>query len=129
VSRALDEGALRLLLVRCRQGEDLGWNDALRQVVDALEAAAPRRRRDVARPEQPLKRLLHVAPLPPARPAAFFVEIRGRSRSLLADAIEKSFRLGPALARKQPQALPADLSALGAGHPPAQQGMQRQRQQ
>ena len=68
---------MRLVLIRGWQREDLGRNDALRQVVDPLEAAAPRRGRDVAGPEQPFERLLGVAPFPPARSAAFFVKIRG----------------------------------------------------
>ena len=129
LSRALDEGALRILLVRSRQSEDLGRNDALGQIVDPLEAAAPRRRCDVARPEQPFERLFGVAPFPPARPAAFFLEVRGGAGTLVADALEKAFRLGAALAREHPQALPTGLAAIRAGHPPTQQGMQRQRQE
>jgi hypothetical protein len=49
--RAIYEDAMRLLLLRRRQGEDLGGNDPLREVVDPFEAAAPRRCGDVARPE------------------------------------------------------------------------------
>ena len=115
LSRALDEGALRVLLVRSRQSEDLGRNDALGQVVDPLEAAAPGRCRDVASPEEPLERLLGVAPFPPARPAALFFQVRRRTRTLVADAIEQRFRLGPPLAREQPQALPASFAAIRRG--------------
>ena len=50
LSGAVDERALGILLVRSRQGEDLCRNDTLGQVVDPLEAAAPRRCRDVSRP-------------------------------------------------------------------------------
>ncbi len=88
LSRALDEGALRVLFVRSGQGEDLGRNDALGQVVDPLEAAAPHCGRDVSRPKQPLEGLFRVAPFPPARPAALFFQVRGRMGTLVADAIE-----------------------------------------
>src|ERR1700722_15399912 len=88
LGRALDEGALGILLVRSRQGEALGRNHALRKVVDPLETAAPRRRRDMTCPGQPFERPFGVAPFPPARPAAFFLEVRGRARTLVANAIE-----------------------------------------
>ena len=127
LSRALDEGALRMPFVGCRQSEDLGRNDALGQIVDTLETAAPRRRGDVASPKEPLEGLLGVAPFPPAGPAALFLQVRGGARTLVADAIEQRVRLGPPLAREEPQALPANLAAIRAGHPPAQQGMQRKR--
>ena len=52
--------------------------DALGQVVDALEAA-PRRRRHAAGPEQPLERVLAVAPAPPgAAPGAALGELAAR---------------------------------------------------
>src|SRR5258708_4152352 len=60
LSRALDEGALRVLLVGSRQSEDVGRNDALGQVVDALETAAPGRCRDMTSPKEPLEGLLGV---------------------------------------------------------------------
>src|ERR1700744_4081848 len=129
LGRAFDEGAMRFVLVRRRQGKNFGRDDPLRQIVDALEAAAPSRRRDVARPEEPFERLLGVAPLPPTGAATFFLEVRGGARTLIADALEKALRLRAALAREQPQTLPTGLATIRTGHSPAQQGVQRQRQE
>ena len=82
----------------------------------------------MAGPEEPLERLLDVAPLPPARSAALFLEVGGRTGTFRADAVQDRLRFGAALAGEEPEALPAGPSAIRAGHPPAQQGMQRQRQ-
>ena len=83
----------------------------------------------MACPEQPFERLFGVAPLPPTGAAALFLEVRGPAGTLVADALEKTFCLCPALAREQPKALPASLPPICTGHPPAQQRMQRQRQE
>ena len=110
------------------RAKNLGRNDALGQVIDAFEAAAPRRRRDVSRPKEPLEGPLGVTPFPPARPAAFFLESEA-ARGPGADALKKAFSLCPTLVRENPQTFPTGLSAIRAGHPPTHQGMQRQRQE
>ena len=82
LSGAVDERALRVLLVRSRQGEDLGRNDALGQVVDPLEAAAPSRRRDVSRPEQPLERPFRLRSIPTSPTGRAFLRSRRRRGDL-----------------------------------------------
>ena len=124
-----DEAAMRLRLVGGRQGEDRGRDHALGEIVDAREAAPPGGGGDASRPEQIFERALGVAPLPPAAAALALLEVRGRQRPLGCDPRQHRFRLGAALGGEGAHVPPADLAALRARHPPAQQGMERERQQ
>ncbi len=81
-----DEAALCVASSRRRQGQDLGRQDALRQVVDALESSAPCRNPDLAAPEQIFERQLAFAPAPPrAARRGRAVEIGCGQRSSIRD--------------------------------------------
>ena len=124
-----DEGAMRVSFRRRRQGKDGGGDDTLGDVINALEAAAPRPGGDAAGPEQPFERALGVAPFPPAAAASAVLEVRGGHRAFGFDSPEDRVRLGALFAGEGAQRAPAGRAALGAGHPPAQQRVEVERQQ
>ena len=57
------------------------------------------------------------------------LEVRRCERSIAADPREQSLGLAAAFAGEGADMAPADLAAIGPRHPPAQQRMQRERQQ
>lgn len=128
--------AARATRVRCAvalsgggQGEDGGRDDALGQIIDALEAAPPGRGGDVTGPEEPFELALAVPPFPPAAAALTLIEIGDRKRAFGANAIEHGLNLAALLPGIDAQARPATLAPIGLGHAPAQQGMEFDRQQ
>ena len=84
--RQTQQLALRFLGAGRRQGDDVGRQHALGEVVDALERAAPRCRGDEAGEEQPFDGELAVVPAPPgAAPFAAVGQLRRGERSAVGD--------------------------------------------
>src|SRR5690606_5162792 len=106
------EAADGLGLGRRRRRRHRGGQDALREVVDALEVA-PRRRRHDAGPEEIFERALALAPPPPgALPAAALAELAGAQGAARLDlAPDGGDEIGP-LAREAGEAAIDALAAL-----------------
>ena len=117
---------MRLGLCRGRECQDLRRDDALREVVEPLEARTTRGRGDVARPEQPLEHPLRLAPLPPTRAAT--LQLRGGKGSVILDALEQPHRLHPPLVGEDPQAPIARHSPIGSCHSPSKERLERERE-
>ncbi len=118
---------LRIGLGRRGQVDDARGQGAFGQVIDALETV-PRLRGDQPGPEQPLQRPLAVRPGPPAgRPARAGREVAAGDRSASFDLGQHPLDIVGLLAPEPRQAGPHG-AVLRPVHPPAQQGLQLQRQ-
>ncbi|MNT49956.1 hypothetical protein D3C72_1868420 [compost metagenome] len=109
--------------------QQVGGNDALRQVVEALEAPAPGHRH-LAGGEQPLQRMLFRAPVPPG-PGPLGAGAQGARAegTLLAHGLQHPLDHLALLETETRQLLVDPLAIGGPAHAPAQQRIEFQRQQ
>lgn len=98
--RAFDQLTPGIALVGGRQRENRGGDNAIGQVIDALEASPPCRGGQVAGIEQPFERALGIAPFPPSRPAFAMGEVGRGERPLRRDPGEDRVRLRALLGRE-----------------------------
>src|SRR5690606_16338378 len=103
--------------------------DALRQIVDALEIA-PCRGRDRPCPEEIFERALAVAPAPPsAAAAAALFELRCAQRTALGDLLQHRIDERALLTGEAGESAIDPFAASRAGHAPAHERMQLEREQ